>query len=94
VGGDDTPLLVEVDLIERFDKSGGVLAPAADRIVRLKARGLDDDDILERMGQQVSDEERRAVADFIIDNAGNQEFLQRQVNQVWSALTSEDRVPK
>jgi len=84
----ETPLLVELELANRFDKIVVVLAPAADRIVRLKARGLDDDDILERMGQQVSDEERRAVADFVIDNAGNRDFLEKQVKEVWSAVSS------
>ena len=63
-----------------------MLAPAVDRIVRLKARGLDDEDIVERMGQQASDEERRVVADFIIENAGNREFLQKQVEDIWSQL--------
>jgi len=84
----EIPLLVELDMADRFDKVVVVLAPAVDRITRLKSRGLDDDDILERMGQQASDEERRAVADYTIDNAGNREFLQMQVEQVWSALSA------
>ena len=82
----EIPLLVELDMADRFDKVIVVLAPAVDRIVRLKARGLDDDDILERMGQQASDEERCSVANFVIDNAGNREFLEKQVQMVWSAL--------
>jgi len=85
----EIPLLVELEMADRFDKVVVVLAPAVDRIVRLKSRGLDDDDILERMGQQVSDEERRAVADFIIDNAGNRDFLEKQVKEVWSAVSSD-----
>jgi len=82
----EIPLLVELDMADRFDKVIVVLAPAVDRIIRLKARGLDDEDILERMGQQASDEERRNVANFVIDNAGNREFLEKQVQMVWSAL--------
>ena len=82
----EIPLLVELGMAERFDKVIVVLAPAVDRIIRLKARGLDDEDILERMGQQTSDEERRGVADFIIDNAGNREFLEKQVEMVWTSL--------
>ena len=84
----EIPLLVELEMTDRFDKVVVVLAPAVDRIVRLKARGLDDEDILERMGQQASDEERRAVADYIIDNAGNREFLEKQVEQVWAELSA------
>jgi len=84
----EIPLLVELEMANRFDKVVVVLAPAVDRIVRLKSRGLDDEDILERMGQQASDEERRSVADFIIDNAGNREFLEKQVQQVWAELSA------
>ena len=84
----EIPLLVELEMADRFDKVVVVLAPAVDRIVRLKSRGLDDEDILGRMGQQASDEERRAVADFIIDNAGNREFLEKQVEQVWAELSA------
>lgn len=84
----ETPLLVELDMVDRFDKIVVVLAPAVDRIARLKARGLDDDDILARMGQQTTDEERRAVADYVIENAGNLEFLEKQVAQVWSELSA------
>jgi dephospho-CoA kinase len=84
----EIPLLVELEMADRFDKVVVVLAPAVDRIVRLKSRGLDDEDILERMGQQASDEERRSVADFIIDNAGNREFLEKQVQQVWAELSA------
>jgi dephospho-CoA kinase len=84
----EIPLLVELEMADRFDKVVVVLAPAVDRIVRLKSRGLDDEDILERMGQQASDEERRSVADFIIDNAGNREFLEKQVQQVWAQLSA------
>jgi dephospho-CoA kinase len=82
----ETPLLVELGMAERFDKVVVVLAPAVDRIVRLKTRGLDDEDILERMGQQASDEERLRVANYVIDNAGNKEFLEKQVETVWSEL--------
>ena len=84
----EIPLLVELEMADRFDKVVVVLAPAVDRIVRLKSRGLDDEDILERMGQQASDEERRSVADLIIDNAGNREFLEKQVEQVWAELSA------
>ncbi len=84
----ETPLLVELEMMDRFDKVIVVLAPAVDRMVRLKARGLDDDDILARMGQQATDEERRAIADYVIENAGNLEFLEKQVAQVWSALSA------
>lgn len=84
----EIPLLVELEMADRFDKVVVVLAPAVDRISRLKSRGLDDEDILDRMGQQSTDEERRAVADYIIDNAGNREFLEMQVEQVWSQLSA------
>lgn len=84
----EIPLLVELDMADRFDKVVVVVAPAVDRIARLKGRGLDDDDILARMSQQATDQERRAIADYVIENAGNLEFLQIQVEQVWKQLSA------
>lgn len=84
----EIPLLVELDMADRFDKVVVVVAPAVDRIARLKGRGLDDDDILARMSQQATDQERRAIADYVIENAGNLQFLEIQVEQVWKQLSA------
>jgi dephospho-CoA kinase len=37
-----------------------------------------------RIANQVSREERLAVADFVIDNSGTREQLQQQVDEAWA----------
>lgn len=81
----DVPLLVEA-------AKGGygavviVEAPEALRLQRLEARGMDPADARRRMAAQASDAERRAVADVVIDNRGDEEYLQRQVGALWEQL--------
>jgi len=82
----DMPLLVENGLAEGWDTVVVVIADRQVRIERLRERGLDDDDIEARMSRQASDEERRAVADIIIDNSGSMEELRSQVDDAWRKL--------
>lgn len=82
----DMPLLVENGLAEGWDTVVVVIADRQVRIERLRERGLDDDDIEARMSRQASDEERRAVADIIIDNSGSMEELRSQVDDAWREL--------
>ena len=82
----DMPLLVENGLAEGWDAVVVVIADRQVRIERLRERGLDDDDIEARMSRQASDEERRAVADIIIDNSGSMEELRSQVDDAWRKL--------
>ncbi|MDO5081303.1 dephospho-CoA kinase [Buchananella hordeovulneris] len=75
----DIPLLVEAADAADFDEVCVVEAPLEVRLARLADRGLDRAAALARIEQQASDEERRALADVIIDNSGNLEQLARQV---------------
>jgi dephospho-CoA kinase len=84
----DVPLLVEA-------KRGGdyacvivVEAPLELRLDRLESRGVPRDDAQRRISLQASDEERRAVATWVLDNAGDVEALEQQVDRVWSELQS------
>jgi dephospho-CoA kinase len=52
----------------------------------LDARGVPRDDARRRIELQATDEERRAVATFVIDNAGDLDALEAQLRDVWSAL--------
>jgi dephospho-CoA kinase len=54
---------------------------AVERLVEL--RHMDDGDARARIANQASREERRAVADRIIDNSGTIEDLRRQVDEMW-----------
>jgi dephospho-CoA kinase len=65
----DIPLLVEAP--EFFDLLDGVLAVSADedqRVARLVARGMSEEDVRARIALQVSDAERRDIADWTVEN--------------------------
>ena len=83
----DMPLLVENDLAEGWDHVIVVEADREVRVRRLIERGLDEADIEARMSRQASDEQRRAVADVVIDNTGDLDSLRAQVDHTWPHLT-------
>jgi len=80
----DIPLLVENDLSSAYDVVIVVLADDDVRIGRLRdGRGMTEEQVRARMAAQASDEQRRAVADVVLDNSGTLEALHRQVDQLW-----------
>jgi dephospho-CoA kinase len=86
----DVPLLVEDPGREEraYDVVVVVEAPIDVRLDRLEARGLSRDDAAARMGAQASDEERRALADHVVDNAGDRAALEGQVAPVVADVLS------
>lgn len=82
----DHPLLVETGLHSMQDVVIVVLADVETRVARLVDRGLKEDDARARMRTQATDDQRRAVADHVIDNNGDLHDLEDQVADVWSAL--------
>ena len=82
----DVPLLVEA--ARRALEFGGVIVVdidpeiAIDRVV--ERRGMDEADVRARIKNQASREERRAVADQVIDNSGSRDELLRRVDEVWT----------
>ena len=87
----DIPLLVESELAGGFDFVVVVQADAGTRVARLAARGMTPEDARERMAAQASDEQRRAVADVVIENDGSLAELAAAVDDLWQRLT---RVPE
>lgn len=76
----DMPLLVDNGLDKAMDLVVVVDVDAETRVARLVAwRGLTEEDARRRLDAQISDEERLAAADVVIDNNGNLESLDRQV---------------
>jgi dephospho-CoA kinase len=62
--------------------------PVDTALTRLvEQRGLTRADAQARMAAQPSREERRAGADFVIDNSSDLEHLRAEVDRVWRALT-------
>ncbi|MGC4948301.1 dephospho-CoA kinase [Streptomyces sp. DT224] len=84
----DVPLLTENGLAPLYDLV--VVVDAApetqlDRLVRL--RGMTEEDARARMAAQATREQRRAVADLVVDNDGPVEELAARVREVWAELT-------
>lgn len=85
----DIPLLVETGQADQFD---GVIVVETDHAVRLhrlvETRGMDAADANARMAAQATDAQRRAVADWIIENSGSLADTEAQVAKVWDELTA------
>jgi dephospho-CoA kinase len=84
----DIPLLAEVGTSRTgFDLVVVVDTTRETQVVRLsKERGMSKEDALARIGSQASAEERRALADVVIDNDGDLKSLEEQVNDLWTRL--------
>lgn len=68
----DMPLLVEGGMTPGYQIVLVVDTPAEIRLERLvEQRGMPEDDARARMARQATDEQRRAVADVLIDNSGD-----------------------
>jgi len=59
---------------------------AIDRLVN--QRGMTEEDARARIANQISREERVAIADHVINNAGTMEELREQVDAVWADLVA------
>jgi dephospho-CoA kinase len=81
------PLLAETGLAGEYDVVVVVQAPLAARLDRvLSSRGMSDGDARARIAVQASDEERAAIAWWLIDNAGTLADLRVEVARLWAAL--------
>lgn len=83
----DVPLLAENGLAPLYDLVIVVdVAPETqlDRLVRL--RGMTEEDARARMAAQATREQRREIADIVIDNDVPLETLEQRVKDVWSEL--------
>jgi dephospho-CoA kinase len=89
----DVPLLVESPQARErgYQTVIVVEAPRDVRLARLEARGVDRADVEARMAAQAGDDERRKIATYVIDNAGDRAALERQVDEVWAELQRRQR---
>ena len=81
----DVPLLAESTQARArgYELILVVEAPREVRLERLEQRGVPRADAERRMAAQASDDERRALATWVIENSGDREALDRQVEEVW-----------
>jgi dephospho-CoA kinase len=89
----DVPLLAESEQARKrpYQTVIVVEAPRDVRLARLEARGVDRADAEARMAAQADDEERRKLATYVVDNAGDRAALERQVDEVWAGLQRQHR---
>jgi dephospho-CoA kinase len=81
------PLLFERNLVEEFDVIILVDAPRPIRLERLvTTRELDHTDAMNMIVAQMPAELKRARADYVIENVGTIEDLERDVDALWSSL--------
>ncbi len=81
------PLLFERNLVEEFDAIVLVDAARPLRLERMVAtRGLNEADAMNMIAAQMPAELKRARADYVIENDGSLQDLERDVNALWSSL--------
>jgi dephospho-CoA kinase len=81
------PLLFERNIVEEFDAIVLVDAPRPFRLERMVAsRGLEATDAMNMIASQMPAELKRARADYVIENNGSLQDLQRDVDALWSSL--------
>jgi dephospho-CoA kinase len=81
------PLLVETGLAGEYEVVVTVQAPVDVRLDRvLESRGMSDGDARARIAVQATDDERAAVAWWVIVNEGTLEELRAEVARLWAAL--------
>jgi dephospho-CoA kinase len=80
---EDIPLLVETGMAPMFPLVVVVTAPVETRVTRLIKRGMDEADARARIKAQASEEQRRAIADVLLDNSGSQGELVEKARDLW-----------
>lgn len=83
----DVPLLVEARVDDPWDLIVVADAPAAVRQQRLvEIRGMTEEAARDRIAAQVSDDERLAIADVVIDTATDLERTRAQTDEFWERI--------
>src|SRR5262245_27415607 len=82
----DVPLLAESKRGFEYAAVIVVEAPLEVRLDRLEARGVPRDDARRRIELQASNEDRRKLATWVVDNSGDLDGLIRQVDDIWTEL--------
>ncbi|MGZ0237219.1 dephospho-CoA kinase [Streptomyces sp. CPS1] len=88
----DVPLLTENGLAPLYDLVIVVDARPETQLDRLtRLRGMTEEDARARMAAQATREQRRAIADIVIDNDVPLDALRKRVDEVWDDLVRRAR---
>jgi len=83
----DIPLLFEAGLEKKFDYIILVVARFDLRVKRALKRGyLSKDDIIKRAQLQMPDEEKKKLADFVIENNGTVQELREKIDRLYEQI--------
>ena len=82
----EAALLIEASYDDQLDKLVVVWCPLEQQYERLRARGLTDEQIDQRIAAQMPLETKRKLADFEIDCSGTVEETRRQVEAIVAQL--------
>ena len=81
------PLLFERNTVDEFDAIVLVDSPRPLRLERMVAtRGMEATEAMNMIASQMPAELKRARADYVIENNGSLQDLERDVNALWSSL--------
>ena len=80
---EDIPLLVETGMAPAFPLVVVVPADEETRVERLIKRGMDEADARARIKAQAPEEQRRAIADVLLDNSGTPGELVEKARDLW-----------
>ena len=87
----DAPLLFECEMQRYTDENWLVTCEKEMRIQRLMSRdGLGRKSILDRMANQLSDEEKLLLTDYVIDNSTNLTELYSQIDRLIERVKNEE----
>lgn len=87
----DVPLLYEGQLTDELEKVIVVYVPEYLQIQRLVQRDhLSQEEAKKRISAQMPIEEKKLLADYLIDNSGSYKNTERQVDQLWNFLISKN----
>lgn len=82
---EDIPLLVETGMAPMFPLVVVVHTDAETRVKRLvEFRGMPEADARARIAAQATDEQRRAIADVVLDNSGSPDQIVEKAREVWN----------
>lgn len=85
----DAPLIFESGFENHLDYTALIYTKLRIRLSRALARGnLSADQIQKRIALQMSEEQKRELADFTLDNNGTPEELQAKIKDLYTRLTS------
>jgi dephospho-CoA kinase len=85
----EVPLLFENGLQRLYEQVVLIYVPEAVQVERLVGRGLSEDRARAIISSQMPIEEKRPLADHVIDNSGTEEATRGQVVTLWDLVLAE-----